>query len=61
MNVRVRFGVNIGGWFKNAGIFVFRCSPNKFSDIRDAVDTLKTLLAAADQQDLADRIVCEKS
>jgi hypothetical protein len=59
-NVRVRFGLRDLVWFaKNSGVFVFRTSENKATDLQDSLGRLKLLLQFAGQEKIADKLFCE--
>jgi hypothetical protein len=46
MNQSIRFGVNVGGLFKNVAIFVLKVDLKTGQTIIDAVDTIKMALLA---------------
>ena len=59
--IRVRFGIRLGWPFANAGVFVVYMSRDYWSKLFDAVATVRGLLSASGNVEIADRIVCERS
>jgi hypothetical protein len=59
MNQSIRFGVNVGGLFKNVAIFVLKVDLKTGQTIIDAVDTIKMALLATGQKGIADKLVAE--
>ena len=64
MKVRARIGLRLTWPIKNAATFVFYASEARFSEIFNAVQTLKGLLGAtgdAEATNIADRLFCERA
>lgn len=56
----IRFGVNFGGWFKNAGTLVKNPIDDKAADvIIDGIRNIKNTLVMMGREELADALIAE--